>query len=150
MRRIVFYFLLLSVSVFTFSQESKSNKNPNAPQIVFDKLVHDYGTLKKGANGECEFVFTNKGKSPLILTDVKSSCGCTVPDWPQEPIMPGKKGKIKVKYDTNSIGTFNKQITVFSNAENSSIVLRIKGKVEDAPNETVPVKDVKGAVPINK
>jgi hypothetical protein len=97
--------------------------------IIFEKLIHDYGTIVQGGDGYCEFEFTNKGINPLILSNISASCGCTVPEWPREPIAPGKTGVIKVKYNTNVIGAFNKSITVNSNANNSLVVLRIKGNV---------------------
>lgn len=104
-------------------------ENPNAPEINFEKTVHDYGTITKDGNGNSEFIFTNKGQTPILLTKVRSSCGCTVPLWPKEPILPSKTGIIKVKYDTKRIGTFSKSITVISNARNSPVVLKIKGNV---------------------
>ncbi len=126
--------------------------NPNAPEISFDKLVHDYGTLFIQGDGNCEFVFTNKGKEPLILSSVKSSCGCTVPSWPREPILPGKKESIKVKYDTGRLGPINKTITVMSNASNTPIVLKITGNIIQKTEEsTIPEKNVStGAVPVTK
>lgn len=126
--------------------------NPNAPEITFDKLVHDYGTLYVAGDGNCEFVFTNNGKEPLILSSVKSSCGCTVPSWPREPILPGKKESIKVKYDSNRVGPINKTITVMSNAKNSPVVLKITGNIIQKPQDnTVPEKNVSsGSVPVSK
>ena len=97
--------------------------------IVFVSTTHDYGTIVQGADGNSEFKFTNKGKSPIILSNVKASCGCTVPEWPKEPIMPGKTNSIKVTYNTANIGSFAKTITVSSNAVNSTVVLTIKGNV---------------------
>jgi hypothetical protein len=114
--------------------------NPNAPEIVFEKTVHDYGTLVQGADGTCEFKFTNKGKEPLILSKPQSSCGCTVPTWPQEPILPGKSDVIKVTYATHNVGPINKTVTVTSNAKNGRIVLSIKGNVIAKPAENVPEK----------
>lgn len=121
-------------------------ENPNAPVITFTKSVHDYGTLFVGGDGNCEFEFTNTGKEPLILSSVRSSCGCTVPSWPREPILPGKKEKIKVKYDTNRMGPINKSITVMSNAKNSTEVLRISGNIIKKPDEnTIPEKPMSSA-----
>lgn len=126
--------------------------NPNAPEISFDKTVHDYGTMFVGGDGNCEFTFTNTGKEPLILSSVKSSCGCTVPSWPREPILPGKKESIKVKYDTNRMGPINKTITVMSNAKTATVVLRITGNIIQKTEEsTVPEKTVApGTVPVSK
>lgn len=97
--------------------------------IVFDKKVHDYGTIRQGSDGNSVFTFTNKGNKPLILNNVAASCGCTVPEWPRQPIPPGGKGEIKVKYNTAIVGTFNKSITVHSNAENNVVNLSVKGNV---------------------
>ena len=88
---------------------------------------------------------------PLILSNVTSSCGCTVPTWPQEPILPGKSDVIKVTYNTNNVGPINKTITVTSNAKTSRLVLSIKGTVTPKPAEQVPVKsNDNSAAPINK
>ena len=100
-------------------------------------MDHDYGTITKGADGDCVFKFKNEGKAPLILSNVKASCGCTTPMWTKEPVMPGASGEIKVHYDTNRIGAFSKTITVSSNAENATIMLRILGTV-NAPAEVTP------------
>ncbi len=97
--------------------------------IVFVKIINDYGTIEQGSDGDCEFKFTNKGKSPILLTNVAASCGCTVPEWPKEPILPGKSSSIKVKYNTNNQGNFHKSITVNSNAINNTVILQIKGNV---------------------
>ena len=125
--------------------------NQNAPEITFEKTVHDYGTIVRGSNGTCEFQFTNTGKEPLILSKPISSCGCTVPTWPQEPILPGKSDVIKVTYNTKNIGPINKTVTVYSNAQTNRVMLSIKGNVIAAPVETVPEKhnDI-GATPVNK
>lgn len=97
--------------------------------ISFEKTVHEYGTIEQGSDGGAEFVFTNSGKTPLVLSNVRASCGCTVPTWPKEPILPGAKSSIKVVYNTNLVGNFHKSITVNSNAKNSEVVLSIKGNV---------------------
>jgi hypothetical protein len=104
----------------------------SAPEIKFDKKVHDYGTITKGSDGTCEFVFKNIGNEPLIITSVQKSCGCTTPTWDQKPVLPGESNSIKVGYDTQRLGAFNKQITVISNAINSTEVLTIKGNVVEA------------------
>lgn len=106
-------------------------------RIEFAKEVHDYGTVKYDGNGESFFEFTNTGNAPLILSDVKGSCSCTVPEWPKEPIAPGAKGKITVKYNTKNAGPINKSVTITSNATNEPVkVLRIKGTVSPQPNAT--------------
>jgi hypothetical protein len=152
--------LALSIALFTIfiarAQESqpKPPANPNAPEMKFEKTTHDYGQIKKTATnddpiGDCEFKFTNTGKEPLIIQSATASCGCTVPSWPKEPILPGKSAVIKVHYATTRVGTINKQISVKSNAKNSPIVLTITGTVLDTQNETPPVNNNQGA-PTNK
>lgn len=109
------------------------NANAQSPDstlvINFASIVHDYGTIEQNSDGSCEFKFTNDGKTPLILNNVRASCGCTVPSWTKEPVQPGSEGVIKVKYNTASVGNFNKSITVNSNAKNAEVVLHIKGNV---------------------
>lgn len=124
--------------------------NPNAPVITFEKTEHDYGTVVYGGDGVCSFKFTNTGKEPLILQQPQSSCGCTVPSWPKEPILPGDSNEIKVTYNTKKVGPINKTITVRSNAKNNTVVLRIVGKVEADPNQQVPEKTTNEATPVNK
>jgi hypothetical protein len=106
------------------------------PGYKFDKVVHDYGTIKKGADPYCEFKLTNTSKQPLIIQEAHGSCGCTVPEYPKEPIAPGKSVSIKVRYDTNRIGPFEKQVTVTFQGKDEPAVLRIKGTVEAIPAET--------------
>ncbi len=134
-------FILLIVNV-NFAQESKPKNDNNKPVITFEKLTHDYGTIPQKSSGTCEFRFTNTGKLPLVLSNVKSSCGCTIPSWTKEPVARKKGGVIKVKYNTIRVGSFQKSITVYSNAKNSIIRLTIKGKVKKkAKNDKMPVKD---------
>ena len=90
----------------------------------------DYGTITQNSNGLKIFSFTNTGNAPLIISEVKTSCGCTVPAYSKEAILPGDDGQIKIKYDTKRTGSFTKTITVLSNAVQSRKTLKIKGTVE--------------------
>ena len=122
-------FLVLFIAFFSYilvhSQEMK-------PEISFEKTVIDYGTVNKGDNGIREFVFKNSGNAPLIISNVKSTCGCTIPKKPEKPILPGESEKIQVKYDTKRVGFIRKSITVTSNAASSpTTILKIKGQVVD-------------------
>ncbi|MCB0476889.1 MAG: DUF1573 domain-containing protein [Crocinitomicaceae bacterium] len=102
----------------------------NGAQMEFDKDVHDYGTIQKGANGDCVFIIKNTGNQPLVIRDAKGSCQCTVPEWPKDPIAPGKSAEIKVKYNTTRVGVINKSVTITSNATNGTTkVLKIQGTV---------------------
>jgi hypothetical protein len=118
--------------------------NYNAPEIKFETEVIDLGTFMQydDPSSQCEFIFTNTGKEPLIISKAKGSCGCTVPEWPKEPIMSGETGLIKVNYDEKRVGSFNKSITITSNAKNSPQIIKIKGKI-------IAV-DKKGAEPLKK
>jgi Protein of unknown function (DUF1573) len=102
----------------------------------FDKLDHDYGTIQKGSEPYCEFKLTNTSKEPLIISEAHGSCGCTVPEYPKEPIKPGQTVIIKVRYDTNRIGPFDKQVTVTFQGKDAPAILKIHGKVEAPPSET--------------
>lgn len=142
--------LFSTLALFAFVSTvalAQAEKNPNAPQLTFESEVVDYGTINQNADGNREFTFTNTGKEPLIITNCKGSCGCTVPSWPKEPIGPGETGTIKVKYATNRVGPINKSITVNSNAATPVKVLRIKGMVKKVePAKTVPVNDTKATM----
>lgn len=148
-------FLTAGLSLATifgaFAQQgSDDSADKSKAEIKFEKEVHDYGTVKQGANGECEFTFTNSGTEPLIITNARGSCGCTVPDWPKQPVKPGETSVIKVKYDTKRVGPINKSVTINSNAGNAPTkVLRITGKVEAAPEgSTTPVKQPSSGSPV--
>ena len=133
--------------------KAQDKKAQNGPEIEFEKVVHDYGDVPFNGNGECEFRFTNTGNEPLLIQKPKSSCGCTIPSWPKEPILPGESEVIKVTYRTNRAGNINKTVTVTSNAiKNSTVVLRIKGRVLEQPNEAMPEKKSNAGVgtPVNK
>lgn len=100
-------------------------------KIEFKSETIDYGQISKGSDGLRVFEFTNTGDQPLVISDVKSSCGCTVPEKPKDPIAPGKTGEIKVKYDTKRVGPIRKTVTVYSNADQPIKALKIKGQVLD-------------------
>ena len=98
--------------------------------MVFENETIDYGTIAHNADGNRQFVFTNNGTKPLIITNTQGSCGCTVPTTPKEPIAPGAKGVIGVKYATDRVGPFTKTVTVTSNASGQATkTLTIKGTV---------------------
>jgi hypothetical protein len=126
--------VLFVVATFSMScsqtPENKKTESIFGPGLEFEVKEHDFGTLEQYGDGTFSFIFTNTGTEPLILSNVRSSCGCTVPEWPREPINAGTSSEILVKYDTKRIGTFSKSISVYSNANEMPVVLRIRGKVE--------------------
>ena len=137
--------IILSLSLLFTGLTTKAQVvQTGSAEMTFNKEMHDYGTIKQGANGDSEFTFTNTGAAPLILSDVKPVCGCTIPEWPKHPIKPGESGKIVLHYDTKRIGAFSKSVTIFANIEGGSQILRIKGTVEAEENAGAPVKNDNG------
>lgn len=118
--------MLLGFALAVSAQNAK-------PSLQFEKKIHDFGSVKEdGGVVVYTFEFTNKGESPLVIHNVRASCGCTTPEWTRTPIQPGGKGTLKATFDPrNRPGNFNKSITVTSNAENASEILRITGRVEE-------------------
>ena len=145
--------LSIALLAFTFSNAQETSKTKKiakkttttkttpvaTPKVegagmVFVSETIDYGTIAHNADGKREFVFVNNGSKPLIITNTQGSCGCTVPTTPKEPIAPGAKGIIGVKYATDRVGSFTKTVTVTSNAEGQPTkVLTIKGTVLPDP-----------------
>ncbi len=121
--------------------QAKKNNLPQ-PDIEFKVLEHDFGQVKEGTSPSFDFVFTNKGKGPLVLTNVRASCGCTTPHWPREPIMPGDTAKITAVYNTKGRpGNFHKTITVQTNdPDERLVVLIIKGNVVRGNEKETPRK----------
>jgi hypothetical protein len=119
--------------------------------IKLDKMVHDYGNIMQGDNGECTFKFKNTGKEPLIITMCQGSCGCTVPQCPKDPILPGKSGEIKVKYDSNRVGPISKSVTITSNAKSGPQTIMIKGNIAAKPvEEAFPTTPPSQGAPLEK
>lgn len=129
----------LAVSAYSFAQ------NSNGPVMEFKSNTVDYGVIDQGAEPYREFEFTNTGKEPLLIKNAKGSCGCTVPEYSKDPIMPGETGILKVRYDTKRIGPINKTITVTTNEpSNETRILYVKGEVKKvAGEESVPANKEK-------
>ena len=147
MKKVLFSLMMVFAAGTTAVMAQEVAKADGA-KIEFSKEVHDYGTIENGANGDCTFEFKNTGNAPLIISNAKGSCGCTVPAWPKEAIAPGASSKITVKYDTKRPGAINKSVTITSNAVNEpSKVIRIKGDVKPKPESGAPVN--KAGAPAN-
>ncbi|MFW0738567.1 MULTISPECIES: DUF1573 domain-containing protein [unclassified Flavobacterium] len=137
MKKIILIAMLAVVGIT--ASNAQSAKKGKAPKVegagmAFETETIDYGTIAHNADGKREFVFVNNGTKPLIITNTTGSCGCTVPTTPKEPIAPGAKGIIGVKYATDRVGAFTKTVTVTSNAEGQPTkVLTIKGTVLPDP-----------------
>lgn len=120
---------ILSVGLFNATSNKIESKTSKVAIISFESEVIDYGTIEQHSDGTRLFTFTNEGDAALLITNVRTSCGCTVPSYSKEPILPGKSGELKIKYDTKRLGAFTKTITVTSNAEGGNKILKIKGNI---------------------
>jgi len=116
-------FLSLAIAVSSlssFAQGTIDAAPTSKAEIIFEKTSHNFGDIKQGDVVSYVFKFKNTGKDPLILNNVTTTCGCTVPSWPKEPIMPGKSGEISASFNSSGkMGLQNKVITVLSNAKNA-------------------------------
>ncbi len=105
------------------------------PVITFDKLEHDFGEIEAKAAVETVFNYENTGSAPLVITDIKSSCGCTVPsDWSKDPLQPGETGKFTVKFNGSGKNAITKTVTVTANTEKGKEIVKIKAFVKPDPN----------------
>ncbi len=154
MKKLILSFALMIGAIasgFAQTENVAAVSNPNAPVLEFEKTAHDFGTIEKNGNGVYEFKFTNTGKEPLFIQNAKGSCGCTVPSWPKEPIAPGASSSIKVKYDTKRVGPFSKSVTITSNTEKKTQVIRISGTVKaEVEDPTMPIRQTKEGAPVEK
>lgn len=156
MRKIVLAISVVSLFAFTSCKENASEKIKTdnvaqaavrdeaakaVPVMTFEKIEHDFGTIEQNAAQETAFKFTNTGNAPLIITDAKSSCGCTVPNPPKEPIAPGESSELMVKFNGAGQNQVTKAITVTANTEKGSEVIRIKAFVN--PKGAAPLGPVK-------
>ena len=139
MKKIILLAAMCAVCGLGYAQENKTSApegkaNPVAPKetAVFDKTEHDFGAIpENGGNVECEFTVKNTGDIPLTILKATPSCGCTVAEFTQEPIAPGKSGSIKASFNPKgNKNEFGKQITVFTDGNPARTVLTIKGKIK--------------------
>ena len=109
------------------------------PSISFDKTLHDFGEITNGTPVETIFSYTNSGRSPLVVTDIKSTCGCTVPQgWSKSPLMPGESSQFSVKFNGKGANKVSKTITLTTNTENGREQVRITAFVKPDPNAPSP------------
>ena len=157
MKKLVFALTMIFMVVGLSAQEAKKVKKKavkaevaemaedapaTGPKMTFESMVMDYGEIEKGSDPLRKFTFVNDGFAPLVIKSAKGSCGCTVPDYPKEPVLPGESATIDVRYDTQREGQFTKTVTLTTNIDDEKIVLTIKGKVNPlAVEESVPEKE---------
>lgn len=129
---IITAFVAVAATFSVKAQEVAAQKpvDKNVPEIVFEKETHDFGVIPQGVPASYTFIVSNKGKTPLIITNAAAGCGCTTPEWTKEAIKPGGKGFIKATYNAASPGAFTKTVTVTSNASRETVTLTIRGEVK--------------------
>ncbi|MFD2932895.1 DUF1573 domain-containing protein [Spirosoma flavum] len=142
------YLLLVALAGISFgqiscdnrqqSQASKETASAKMPKITFaEKGIHDFGTLTEGDTVEHIFAFTNTGEFPLIINNITASCGCTTPDWPREPVAPGAKSSVRVRFNSRGKnGEQSKTITIFANTEPAMTDLQFKALVKSRADST--------------
>ena len=143
MKKLFFFVALIAVGKIGYGQQAKApapmTPAPTAPApstevavLEWDSQNHDFGKIKQGTPVTHEFKFTNKGKVPLIITNVTASCGCTTPAWSRDPVPPGQQGFVKATFNAGAVGAFDKAVTVPANIQNGNTQLKIKGEVSPA------------------
>nr|WP_321225599.1 DUF1573 domain-containing protein [uncultured Psychroserpens sp.] len=154
MKKVILAFSALCLVAFTSCKEdatSKINKENvvaaaerdatagDFPVISFTETEHDFGTIVNGTPVETKFNYTNTGKTPLVVSNIKSTCGCTVPsDWNRSPLAPGESAEFTVKFNGKGSNQVQKSITLTTNTEKGSEIVKIKAFVQPDPN--APVK----------
>lgn len=125
----IFAIIAVAISITGCKGTPEAKAKDHGQEIWFEETLHDYGVIEEDGDGTWSFAFKNLGEEAIVINRVRSTCGCTVPDWPKEPIEAGAGGEIMVKYNTATTGTFLKSVIVYSTAANSPVKLQIKGKV---------------------
>ena len=120
-----------------FSQLEPSDQNTDGPMMNLESLVVDYGEIEQNSEPLRVLNFTNTGTEPLIIKSARGSCGCTVPEWPKEPIMPGEASTIEIRYATNRLGKFSKTVTLTTNEDGEPRVIKVQGNVSQG-EDSVP------------
>lgn len=138
----------VTTEMLSFPQTAGSEKNMDLPVITFDSLEHHFGTIAIGEKVRHQYAFKNTGDAPLVITDVKPSCGCTsLKDWPKEPVMPGESGTIGIEFNSDGFpGPISKTIMVHTNAVPSDVFLKLTGTVQGLDNS----KEVKPAIQMER
>lgn len=131
MKKSIYLLAIVSFSlVISCKDGGKIPRDTNEPVMKFESLSHDFGTITEGSKVETDFVFKNTGKTDLVITDAKGSCGCTVPEYPKSPVKSGQSGKIKVSFNSaHKSGNQTKTVTLFTNTENKTEILTIKAAI---------------------
>lgn len=139
MKSLLFTVCFALVSFLAIGQIDQNQESAPAdgPVMDLESLVVDYGTIEQHSEPLRVLKFTNTGTAPLIIKSARGSCGCTVPDWPKEPIMPGEESQLEIRYATNRLGKFAKTVTLTTNEEGDNKVIKVQGHVNES-EQSVP------------
>ena len=129
-------FTTLALFLVSCSDSTEAEAKKKGVEIWFSELVHDYGEIPVGSDGNYSFAFKNLSDSAIIVNRVRSTCGCTIPSWPKVPVESGDSARIIVSYNTAQAGAFSKSVYVYSSAANSPVKLQIKGRVVPSEEKT--------------
>ena len=129
MKKLILLAAFAIIAQAGFSQATASSGKADVAVAVFENEIFDFGKITQGVPATHKFIFTNKGKVAMVITNAQPSCGCTTPNWTKEPIPPGGQGFVEATYNAAGVGAFDKSITVLSNVENGVVLLRIRGEV---------------------
>jgi hypothetical protein len=144
MKQILAILIVFVGTALSFAQTAPSTPaapSAGGPKLVWENTTIDYGEIKKGSDKVRKAIFFNKGTEPLVIKNARGSCGCTVPTWPKEPIMPGEQGVIEISYDTQRVGPINKTVTVQTNEGEEETKIYIKGNISADEDLTLPKTD---------
>ena len=115
--------------------EKETTEAVEGPVMTLESMTVEYGEIEQGSDPLRTVAFTNTGTEPLLITNARGSCGCTVPTWPREPIAPGESAEIEIRYDTKRLGAINKTVKLTTNDAKGTYVLRVKGNIKPKTEE---------------
>lgn len=151
MKKLLLFSVVCLFVNIAFAQNAQPAAAKSGPVMQLSSEVCDYGEIIQNADPVRKVKFTNTGTEPLIIKNAQGSCGCTVPLWPKEPIMPGETSEIEIHYATDRIGPIMKTVTITTNEEGVSHVIQVKGNVKTKPaEESAPVKQATMLSPVKK
>ena len=145
MKQLILTCLIVLIGTIGYAQNDDAAPTADGPIMSFETMTVDYGTIEEGADPLRKVKFTNTGTQPLIIKNARGSCGCTVPTWPKEPIMPGESSDIEVRYDTRRVGKISKTIRITTNEGGDAHVLKVVGKInKKADQKALPESEEPG------
>lgn len=142
------FILCMILSIASWGQ-ADATETTDGPVMTFESMVVDYGDIEQNSERKRTLKFTNTGTEPLVISNARGSCGCTVPTWPKEPVMPGETSELVITYDTKRLGKINKTVTLTTNEGGNPHVIKVVGTIhKPAAEEGVPANK-KGIIPNN-